>query len=29
VLLAHTKALDAESIARAHILVDYFIENYV
>ncbi len=28
VLLEHTKALDAESIARAYTLVDYFIENY-
>jgi GMP synthase-like glutamine amidotransferase len=28
VLLEHTKVLDAESITRAHALVDYFIENY-
>ncbi len=29
VLLNHTRSLDAESIARAHMLVDYFIKNYV
>ncbi len=29
VLLNHTRSLDAESIARAHMLVDYFIKNYI
>lgn len=29
VLLEHTKSLDADSVVRAHGLVDYFIENYV
>ena len=27
-LLAHTRALDSESIQRAHELVDYFLDNY-
>ncbi len=29
VLMEHTKALDSQSVERAHQLVDYFIENYV
>jgi GMP synthase-like glutamine amidotransferase len=29
VLISSTKALDAQSVARAHKLVDYFLENYV
>jgi GMP synthase-like glutamine amidotransferase len=27
-LLAHIRALDSESIQRAHELVDYFLDNY-